>query len=331
MINKSDIKKILITRTDSLGDVMLTLPLINETRKLFGDAKIYFLVKEYAGDIVRNYPGIDETVIMEDIPGFMKKYNYFLKKKFDLVINVKPEFILAFLFFVSKIKYRIGTAYRWYSFLYNCKVREHRKHSEKHESEYNINLLKTFFDEVNYNRDFYLKYSGEERISLNNKLSGLLDKKYIIIHPGSRGSAKDLPAERFTVFSDKILSKHPGLKIVITGVETEKTVISSIADSLRKRHSDSVSDLSGKLNLRELMILIDNSQIFISNSTGPIHIAGALNKSIIGFYPNEKVISDVRWRPLSDKAVILKPSSGNDNMNEIKDEEIMNSVSKFIN
>ena len=88
--------------------------------------------------------------------------------------------------------------------------------------------------------------------------------------------------------------------------------------------------ITGKTNLRELLILIDNTMLFISNGTGPIHLAGALNKNIIGFYPNEVPVNDVRWKPLSDYAVIFKPEKVKDSMDTIKVRDVIKETQKIL-
>jgi len=100
--------------------------------------------------------------------------------------------------------------------------------------------------------------------------------------------------------------------------------------NVRSDFKTSVHDVSGMLDLKELMILIDNSDVFISNSTGPVHIAGALNRNIIGFYPNEKPMSDTRWKPLSENTVILKPGGISDDMDLITEDIIMKAVTSFL-
>lgn len=332
IINKEEIRNILITRTDRLGDVLLTLPLVSETKRIFKGAKIYFLVKKYLEDLLKGYQGIDKLIIEEDIPYCMNKYEYLDDKNIDLVINVKPGFDQAFLFYALGIKYRIGTAYRWYSFLYNCKVYEHRKISDKHESDYNLNLLRTFFKETGNDKKYYFNYSTDERIELDKKLKLYdfsLDENFIIIHPGSGGSAKDLPAETFIKILKFLMENFSEYKIVITGLDDEKILISSIINGVSQCRK--IIDLTGKLNLKELMILTDESKLFISNSTGPIHIAGALNKNIIGFYPNEPVMSEKRWGPLSANKIIIKPDSDSGEMSSIKSEEIFIAIKKFLN
>ena len=334
MIIKDNIKNILITRTDRLGDVILTLPLVTETKRVFKNARVFFLVKNILKAIIYDYDGIDELLIEEEADTFSKKYKLFKSKNLDLVINVKPRFDLALIFFLLGVKYRIGTAYRWYSFLYNYKVREHRKISDKHESDYNLNLLKNFFDEVNLQKEFHFKYSAAEKNSLDKKLEKFkfsLKDNFIIIHPGSGGSAKDLPMEKFSEYINCFFKEYPGYKIVMTGLAEESGLIETILKNVDACYKENIIDLSGHLSLRELLILTDNSCLFISNSTGPIHIAGALNKNIIGFYPNEKPMSDTRWKPLGSNVRIIKPKVNSDNMNDIKVREIISATKNVLN
>lgn len=325
LINKSEVKNILITRTDRLGDVVLTLPLITETKRIFKDARIFFLLKRNLGELLYDYLGIDELIFEEDIKSFSSKYEFFKKIKPDLVINVKPRFDIALIFFLLGIKYRIGTGYRWYSFLYNFKVYEHRKTSIKHESEYNVNLLRSFFSEVRQVKEFHFRYSADERNNLENKLKEFkfsLKDNFIIIHPGSGGSAKDLPAGKLSGFINVFLNDYPGYKIIMTGLYDEKILAEDILKNAAEINRSSVINTAGRLDLRELMILIDNSKLFISNSTGPMHIAGALNKNIICFFPNEAPMSDIRWKPPGDHVTVIKPDIETGDMNSIKVEEI---------
>ena len=333
MINKDDVHSIIITRTDRLGDVILTLPLITEVKKIFKNAKVIFFVKKYTKELLTGYDGIDEIITEDDAVDFTDKYKLFKEKDPDLVINVKPEFDLALIFFLLGTKYRIGTGYRWYSFLYNCKVYQHRKTSDKHESDLNLNLISAFFNGVGTDKKFYFRYTREDEIELNKKLKKFKlsqEDKYIILHPGSGGSAKDIPVEKFSEFTDLITQEFCDHRIVITGLENEKALAEEIIKNSEEANRRFIIDLTGKLSLKELMILIDHSELFISNSTGPIHIAGALNKKIIGFYPNEKHMSEVRWGPLGNKRIIIKPAINSNDMNRINAADVLNAAKKLL-
>jgi heptosyltransferase III len=326
-------KKILITRTDKLGDVILTLPLVSETKRIFPDSEISFLTKIFAKDFISDYPSVDKLILLENFESFFSLLCFLKNEKFDVVINVYPRFKLALLFFLSGIKCRIGTGYRWYSFLYNKKLYEHRKYATKHESEYNIDLLKTISGDVKYEKKYFFSYSEKEKQKLDKKLEvknlNLIDK-YIIVHPGSKGSAKDWSAENFKLYVKSFLREYKDVKVVLTGIKSEECILKDIFASIENEYKKNIIMLAGELNLKELMILIDNTILFISNSTGPIHIAGALNKHIIGFYPNQIPMNEKRWKPLSENAVIIKPETLSDNMNEIKVEKVISETKKIM-
>jgi heptosyltransferase III len=326
-------RKILINRTDKLGDVILTLPLIAEVSRIFPDSKIHFLVRRYVKELIENYPPIDNLIFIDDFKSNSDFISYLKKEDYNIVINVFPRFNLAYSFFRAGIKCRIGTGYRWYSFLFNKKLYEHRKYAEKHESEYNIDLLGLITDRARYNRNFFFSYTDYNKNKLFDKFksNGInINEDYIIVHPGSKGSAKDWSVDNFKLYIKKFLEKFLNTKVVLTGIQVEENVLNEIYYSVPDESKHRVINLCGKLNLKELIIFIDNSKLFISNSTGPIHIAGALNKNIIGLYPNRVPMTETRWKPLSDNAVILKPQNPNGDMSEIKVENVISETKKFM-
>lgn len=302
-------KNILVVRNDSIGDVVLSLPLAGLIKKQYPDCKVTFLLRNYTKDIVNNHPFIDNVIILIENNGKIpvwKNVNQLKNGLFDSSIIVYPTFITALIIFLARVKIRVGSGYRWYSFLFNKKVFEHRKYAEKHELEYNVNLLKVFGieDRISIqNVPFNININKSSMERVNEILTGtgfVFEKKTIIVHPGSGGSAIDLPTEKFSQLV-KNLSLLNEVNIIITGNNDEKNICKTIS------HNTQAIDLSGKFNLSELICLISLSDIFISNSTGPIHIAAALGKSVVGFYPKIRVCSPVRWGPYTQKKVVFTP------------------------
>jgi len=332
-LKSNEIRNILICRTDKLGDVILTLPLITETKRIFPDSKISFLISNYVRGLLEEYEDIDELIYLEEFKNFKKRLEFLKNNKFDVVISVYPRFKLALLFYLARIKYRVGTAYRWYSYLFNMRVQEHRKFAEKHEVDYNLNLLKVFTNDINYEKKFKFDYSNDEKNSTEEKFKRYgfsLNESFIIIHPFSSGSSKDWSIEKFSDYSDFFLKSFHDIKIIYTGSEAESTKIEQLHKRIPDVYKKNIVNLSGKTNLRELMIIIDNSRLFISNSTGPIHLAGALNKNIIGFYPNDIPINEIRWKPLSDDPVIYKPKNPGDSMDTIEVDEVLEKTRQIL-
>ncbi len=145
-------KNILIVRTDRIGDLILTLPLAGLIKKQYPNSKVSFLVRDYTKNLVRNHPFVDEVIVLKESNGnvpLFENVNIIKQKKFDTCIVVYPRFKISLIVFLSGIKNRIGTGYRWYSFLFNQKVYEHRKNAERHELEYNVNLLEKLGIKIN--------------------------------------------------------------------------------------------------------------------------------------------------------------------------------------
>ena len=181
-----------------------------------------------------------------------------------------------------------------------------RKDALRHELEYNINLLKYFgiketVTPSNVRFNLNIGSAEEERVKTILKVKEIkLKQPVIMVHPGSGGSAVDLPLNKFKELIELIYSRL-NIEIIITGSKSEMELC-------HKLHiPGKTKNLSGLFNLSELKALINYSDIFIANSTGPIHIAAALGKYVIGFYPKIAQCSPKRWGPYTDKAKVFTP------------------------
>lgn len=329
-IDKDEIKKIIVSRTDNLGDVILTLPLITQIKKNFPKASITFLVKKYVYDLIKDYPGIDEFTFIDDLKDSSKLRKFFKQGNFELMFNVYPRFEIALAAFLAGVKIRAGTGYRWYSYLFNKRNHEHRKTAEKHEAVYNLNLLKTVVhDKEDFSVEFNFQVSEEEISNLSAKLKSKIDITfdYIIIHIPSKGSAAKLPKEKFIEYINAFNSEFKNVKVIFTGVEEERAEIESVINDVKEKSN--LINLCGALSLSELKSLISKSKLFVSNSTGPVHIAGALNKNIIGFYPHLLPANKNRWKPLSKNVVIFEPEI-DDDMGTIRIDEVMKATRNLL-
>ncbi len=305
---KNEPKNILIVRTDRIGDLILTLPLAGLIKKQNPNSKVSFLVREYTKNLVSHHPHIDEVLVLKEVNGNVRLFDnikLIKQKKFDSCIVVYPRFRISLIVFFSGIKNRIGTGYRWYSFLFNQKVYEHRKNAEHHELEYNVNLLEKLGIKINLNESNVSYDLKTDDNAMQNVIKTLIDEKIdlqkqiIIVHPGSGGSSMDLPINKFTWLVNKLDSDN--YQIILTGSKNEIELCEKI------KSSNKVKNLAGKFNLDELTALISKSSMFISNSTGPIHIAAALGKYTVGFYPKIVSCSKERWSPYTNKKLVYEP------------------------
>lgn len=311
----TEYKNILIVRTDRIGDIILTLPLAGIIKKFYPESKVSFLVQSYTAPLLNNHPDIDEVLILSGENGKAdnKQNREMLKKlQFDVAITVHPKFQIAKLVYRAGIKTRIGTGYRLYSFLFNKRIYEHRRDAKRHELEYNVNLLKMIginYDANPSNVHFNVHIDKNQKSWVKNLLEQKnfnFDRKTAIIHPGSGGSAIDWPISRYKSLVN-LLAQHLKINIIITGSASEEEICGKVAGN------SGAINLAGKVSLKELPALLDIADVMVSNSTGPLHIAAALGKNVIGFYPKITECLPQRWGPYSTRKNIFMPNIECDN------------------
>jgi ADP-heptose:LPS heptosyltransferase len=323
-------KKILIARTDRIGDVVLSLPMAEMVKKKYPDCKVTYFIRDYTSSLIDGNPFIDDVIIAEESDGkvlFAKNLKKIKRENFDTCVVVNPTLKISLIMFFARIKNRIGTGYRWYSFLFNRKVFEHRKNAERHELVYNINLLSKIdvkTDDYLNKINFHLKVDDESSKKVNSILT---QKGYnpvnqiVIIHPGSGGSSVDLPKEKLIKLTG-MLSNIENLTTIITGSKSESELCREF------EVNKNVINVSGQLDISLLKALIKKAKVFISNSTGPMHIAAALGVHVIGFFPKILSCSQKRWGPYTEKKTIFTPTidCSNCTREQCKKLDCMNSI-----
>ncbi len=326
-------KRILVIRTDRIGDVVLTLPVIDALKDCYPEATIDFLVNKRVYELISDYPNINkvhsiEKVTVKGVKSICKKGNY------DFAIVVFPRFNIALGVYLSGVKYRLGSGYRWYSTLFNLKHYQHRKHALKHEMEYNLDLLKEVNCYINKALTPILKVSLEDK---RNLLARLIvqnikpETDYIVIHVPSLGSAKVWSDSNFVELINLILTeKGLNCNIILTGTKDEEFHVNFIYNGISDR---SRVFMLLELNMKELAALLQRSVLFIGNSTGPIHIAAAVGAFVVGLYSPARVESPVRWGPVTDKKKIFVPERDDNTRNvmeDIKPGDVFNFVKNYL-
>ena len=323
-------ENILVVRTDRIGDVVLSLPLAEIIKRKYPKSRVSYFLRGYTSPLLEQNPFIDEVIIADESGGkisFNQNLKKIKSKEFDTCVVVNPTFKISLVMFLAGIKHRIGTGYRWYSLLFNEKVFKHRKYAEKHELEYNLGLLNKIGIQKSDLPDkiqFYLYVSEEssEKIKMLLNESGFkAGNKLVIIHPGSGGSSVDLPKEKFIELT-KRLSESENVSIVITGNKNEVDLCKEY------EINKSVINLAGKLDISLLKALIKKADLFIANSTGPIHIAAAFGIYVIGFYSKILSCSEKRWGPYTENKTVFTPTINCSNCTRQQCEKLqcMNSI-----
>ena len=311
--NDQQYRRILISRTDRIGDVLLSTPVIKALRDKFPQAYISMMVTPYAKDIIEGNPYLDEVVIY-DKDGKHKSWLRSLKfvsklkkKKFDLAIILHPTNRVHLLTFLASIPVRLGYK-RKFGFLLNFGKKHEKQLGLKHEAEYNLDLVSDLGVTGNCGDLFVpIKQESEQYVEELFKKEGInRTDKILAINPGASCVSKIWPAERFAKVAE-ILAKLYNFKIVILSGPKDMHLADKIADEIK----DKTINLAGKISVSQLVSILKRCALFISNDSGPVHIASALGTPVISIFGrNQPGLSFRRWRPLGKQDKYLHKNIG---------------------
>ena len=294
---KNYLENIIISRTDSIGDVVLTLPVAKALKDKFPGITIAFLGKQYTKPVIEACENIDQFI---DEKEFLINEVLIKGKKPAAILHVFPASTIAKRASKLKIPLRIGTTNRLYH-IYTCNklVKLGRKNSDLHEAQLNLQLLRPFGIDTIFSLEEIAGMMGLANIpTLKPEFSSLISagKFNLILHPKSQGSAREWGLDNFSELIS-MLDKNR-FQIFISGTEKERSLLLELLE----KQGQYVTDISGKMDLDQFIAFIDHCDGLVANSTGPLHIAAALGKYAFGIYAPMRPIHPGRWAPVGKNA-----------------------------
>jgi ADP-heptose:LPS heptosyltransferase len=306
--------RILVVRTDRIGDVILATPLIRALRQTFPSAFIAAMIRPYTRDVLTNNPHLD-LIIEDDYEGtdrggkgFWQKVRQLRDYHFDTALLLLPTERAAWMLFFAGIPTRLTSSIRLYTVLTGTRaVRRHKYNPLRHEADYCLDLgRKIGVQSDDLSTEIFL--SSEERSEGRKILEkeGVRPVDRVLgIHPGSGGSSPNWRVERYVEVASRILGR-PNLKIVITGSGNE----AHFWRPFERLSSLNIINLIGKLTLRQLISVISHYDCLFSPSTGPMHIAAAVKVPTVSIFCPLPACSPELWGPKGNRSDILLPPEG---------------------
>jgi len=308
-------QKILVVRTDRIGDVVLTTPAIKALRQAYPASHISVLVTPTTYNLIKGNPYIDE-VLVDDRQGQHKNPFGFLKllreirlKRFDLAIIFHTKRRYNLLCSWAGIPCRLGYKNDNFGFLLTHPLKDLRSLGQKHEAEYCVDVLRAIGVE-NEDLDLFVPVQKEAEDWAFNWMqeNNLKSNEFIAIHPGASDATKCWPTGNFAQLMDR-LSERYAFKIVLIGATN---TIALSEDILRQtHHASQFLNLSGKTSPAQMVSLLRRSRLLISNDSGPVHVAAGVGAQVISlFLRNQPGINPERWKPLGPKSFTLSNKPG---------------------
>lgn len=299
-------KTVLISRTDSIGDVVLTLPMCAWIKENFPTSRIVFLGNTYTAPVLACMPQIDEIIAWSDLEKMptANRIERIRALKADVCIHVFPNRDIASLMRKVKIPVRVGTSHRSFHLL-TCNIRPNftRKNSPYHESQLNFELLKPFgvesLPELSTIQVWMESFQPKSTVLPDFLTQALaVPGPKVILHPKSQGSAVEWSIDNYVAVAEDLLQR--GHTVLFTGTEKEGVAIRSAFP----QHPQCI-DTTGKLTLEELIACIAACDALVACSTGPLHLAGILGLRTVGLFSPRKPIHPGRWKALGKDVNIL--------------------------
>ena len=299
VFDKSKVHKILVIKPMAIGDVLLSTPVIENLRHNFPDAVINFLTQDFCREVLVDNPFLTR-VLSYDIKKGDSSYCLIRNvhdQDYDLIIDLFCNPRTAIIVLNSEARYKVGYKFGWRRFAYNIKVKP--RSSEVHNIEFNLDSLRALGLEIISSKPkFYINAVHKEfaeRFFEQHGLSG----KVIGINPSGTWPAKIWPLEKFTELAKRLSSKYKIL--MFWGYQKEKEDALKIKNAIGENVF-----IIPEVNLKYTGALLEKCRLFVTNDTGPMHIAWTLgvNTAVI-FGPTNSHLQG----PLSSNSIVIKNDS----------------------
>lgn len=291
--------KVLIRVPNWIGDAVLALPALESLRHNLPDASLTLVAKSWVKDLfIHN--SLDADVIPlpnhDDVKTIWTTAQALKANHFDTGLLLTNSFSSAFLFYLARIRERWGYGTDGRIVLLTKSVIPPPSDSPRHQVYYYLDLIRGLgFETLEPRLKIPLPTEALPAARTRLQAIGLDQKKpLVIVSPGaSYGPAKRWPASSFAQLAT-LLQEKKGAEILIIGAGEESDIATSISFSMPKRPAI----LTGETSLAELLGLISLATLFISNDTGPMHIANALGIPVVAIFgPTDPAVTGPFQKP----------------------------------
>lgn len=291
--------EILVVLIAGIGDLVMATPALIALRNRFKDKRISILTIPRSAEIIQGAPYIDEIFTLNiDFTDFKSIFDMITqrqtwrlikilrKKKFDILINLQAldTFIgtleMMLLFWLIGGKYKVGRDTHSRGFFYDLKIEEKRE-KNKHEVDMNLEVVKLLGAEINNTKLEVYTSDEDEKVVFNlfTQYNINIDTLLVGLNPGAFRPSRRWVTERWAQVADKIVEEYKA-KIIITGSGSEKEMVQELANLMKF----SPIIVAGKLSIKQLAVLVKRLNLFITNDTGPMHIAVAMRIPLVALF-----------------------------------------------
>lgn len=292
LLDLSSVKKLLIIRLSSLGDILLTTPLIRSIKKSYPNIEIEFVIKEQYKELLLHNPYLARLYLYktDDVNYKILFLNELKKRNFDLVIDLQKNLRSREIVGSLRVETTIFNKKSFSKFLLvNFKINR-LKDSPQIPVRYSESLDNFTLDEDGL--DLFLPTSITSSLPHSNK--------YIGIAPGSKHFTKMWPKEYFKELGSLLIKE--GYKVVLFGGNDDKEICKEISSSV-----EGSVNLCNEDNLFQTAKDMKNCTALICNDSGLMHVGCALKVPVLAFFGS--TVKEFGFTPYKNKNLIIENNS----------------------
>lgn len=285
---RSSVRRIVVRGPNWIGDAVMSEPALSAVRRLFPQAELTLLVKPAVAELFKGHPDVAHILVYDDrgqhagLSGKWRLANELRRGRFDLAILFQNAFEAALLAFLAGIPRRYGYATDGRRLLLSDPIPRPGRTAISHQVHYYLEMLRPLGCEEGAKPPRLVLFREEETAMAKRLMeSGVGGDELVIgLNPGSTyGGAKRWLPERFAETADR-LAGQSGAKVLIVGARGEEPLARAIAEKIQA----GTVVLSGQTSVRELMAAVKRCAVFVTNDTGPMHIAAAFGVPVVAVF-----------------------------------------------
>ncbi len=291
----ANVRKIAVLRANGLGDLMFALPALQALHETYADAEIVYLGTEWHAEFLQDrLPSVDRAVAIPQTEGVLVEagkemdpraqaefFNQMQAEKFDLVFQMHGGGAYSNPFVVAMHpRITIGARAqgspqldRWIPYIF-------------YQSEIMRNLeIAGLAGASTADYESHLPVLARD-LQAAEPILEQLQRPFIVIHPGATDARRRWDPANYAQVADELACQH-GLTVALTGTAPEKHLIQVIKEHMQQP----AVDLCGQLSLEGMVGLLSQAELILANNTGPLHLAHAIGRKVVGLFFVESIIN----------------------------------------
>jgi len=293
--------RVLVVRNDKLGDFMLAWPALALLKRSMPSSHISVLVPPYTQGLAALCPWVDEVLCDPQDLAQVNRIN------FDAVLTLFSTGRIGWQVFKGRIKLRMAPATKWAQVFYNHRVVQRRSRSQKPEFQYNLDLAHALLQQLGVapaqsEAPYWpvsVEQKAEQRQQLAQQLGLYASRPWYFVHSGSGGSANNLSIDQYAqlVLAMQAQLQHAGMpqpQWVFTCGPGEEAKAEQLHQRVALPQAVVYRSTQGLAAFAQSLCAAD---LLVAGSTGPLHVAGALDVPTVGFFPAKRSATSLRWQP----------------------------------